>query len=74
MKSFNGSKFRGLSSTISVADDFIGLTPLSGAANAPIQYVQFPFFSRYHANSNVFAAFILFMALEGTLLDHGRRT
>lgn len=37
---FNGSYFRGQSSTISVTSDFLGLTPLSGNRKAPIQYVQ----------------------------------
>lgn len=39
IKAFNRSSFRGGSNTISVKDDFRGLTPLSGAVNAPIQYV-----------------------------------
>lgn len=38
-KQFNGSKWLGTNSTISVVDDFLGLTPLSGAADAEIQYV-----------------------------------
>ena len=37
---FNRSKFRGLSATISVTGDFFGLTPLSGEADAPVQYVH----------------------------------
>ena len=40
MKSFNASGFRGATnSTISVTDSFLGLTPLAGEANAPVQYV-----------------------------------
>lgn len=39
-KEFNGSTWLGTSSTISVVDDFMGLTPLSGAADADIQYVM----------------------------------
>ncbi len=39
MKAFNRASFRGGSNTISVKDDFKGLTPLSGAINAPVQYV-----------------------------------
>ena len=38
-KEFNGSHWLGKTSTISVVDDFMGLTPLSGAADAKIQYV-----------------------------------
>lgn len=38
-KAFNGSNWLGKTSTISVVDDFMGLTPLSGAADAKIQYV-----------------------------------
>lgn len=37
---FNGSRWLGTTSTISVVDDFMGLTPLSGAADAKIQYVH----------------------------------
>lgn len=35
-KEFNGSHWLGKTSTISVVDDFMGLTPLSGAADAKI--------------------------------------
>ena len=38
-KEFNGSRWLGKNSTISVVDSFMGLTPLSGAADAKIQYV-----------------------------------
>ena len=38
-KEFNGSKWLGTNSTISVGYDFLGLTPLFGAADAEIQYV-----------------------------------
>ena len=38
-KDINGSHWLGKTSTISVVDDFMGLTPLSGAADAKIQYV-----------------------------------
>lgn len=37
---FNGSDGQGTISTISVVDDFIGLIPLSDAADAKIQYVH----------------------------------
>lgn len=46
MASFNGSHFRGQNATISVTDDFLGLTPLAGEADAPVQYV----FCRYPPN------------------------
>lgn len=39
IKEFNGSQWLGTSSTISVVDDFMGLTPLFGAADSKIQYV-----------------------------------
>ena len=40
MKKFNALGFRGApDSTISVTDSFLGLTPLAGEANAPVQYV-----------------------------------
>ncbi|MCJ1461653.1 hypothetical protein MMC07_000250 [Pseudocyphellaria aurata] len=35
-KEFNGSTWQGTSSTISVVDDFMGLTPLSGTADADV--------------------------------------
>lgn len=38
-KEFNASKWIGKSSTISVVDDFMGLTPLFGTADARKQYV-----------------------------------
>ena len=40
IEEFNASAFRGsTSSTISVTDSFLGLTPLAGEADAPVQYV-----------------------------------
>ena len=39
--SFNGSAFHGSNATtISVSDDFLGLTALAGEPTAPIQYVD----------------------------------
>lgn len=38
-EAFNRSGFRGGSKLLSVTDDFLGLTPLSGPVDAPIQYV-----------------------------------
>lgn len=48
-EAFNRSSFRGLSTTISVADDFLGLTPLAGPADAPIQYAS-PFISMMYGD------------------------
>ena len=73
IKSFNRSSFRGLSSTISVADHFIGLTPLSGAADAPIQYVS-ALFPRHNAKLNIRLASISSTVLEAMLLGPGPRT
>lgn len=70
---FNRSRFGGLSSTISVADHFIGLTPLSGAADAPIQYVSASF-SRYNADLIFYVACTSFMVLGVMLLGAGPRT
>ena len=47
---FNRSNFRGLSTTISVTDDFFGLTPLFGEADAPVQYVPW---TRYQGNQEL---------------------
>lgn len=49
-KEFNASKWLGTSSTISVGDDFMGLTPLFGTADATIQYVLFSTFCCICAN------------------------
>ncbi len=38
IEGFNASGFRGTSSTISVTDKFLGLTPLAGEIDAPVQY------------------------------------
>ena len=38
IEEFNTSGFRGTSRTISVTDGFLGLTPLAGETDAPVQY------------------------------------
>ena len=38
IREFNASGFRGTSGTISVTDGFLGLTPLAGNIDAPVQY------------------------------------
>ena len=38
IREFNASGFRGTSRTISVTDGFLGLTPLAGETDAPVQY------------------------------------
>lgn len=68
-KEFDGSKWRGTSSTISVVHDFMGLMPLSGAADSKIQYVLFSRLISFCADMNV--ACTLSMALAAMLSEHG---